>query len=222
MLLEQNWGQGGESLPPRGAKRPSLRDLLNAAGGLTIAEAKALPPDELTDGMRVVTTDGKRWRYMATSALVADGDNLVIVPTTAPGRLLVEPGSMADLKFAMDFSLADAATIYTVPTNAAFLVHRGYWEVTTGWTGGASSTIGMSSNQAPHTVKGDLLGGAAGDLGTTLVVGNYIEGVVGTDQAAGIILKGGQLVRYDEITSAFTAGAGFGHLVVTVLANPGV
>lgn len=209
-------------MAPRGAERPSARDILSPLTGLTVAEVKALPVDERFDGMQVLLTDGRRFVFDADSVLTTDGDQLLIIPTSGTGVFVAAAGQVVDLEAAFTFATADAAVLYTVPTGANLLVHRGYWEViTTGFTGGAASTIGLSSSRAPHTTKGDLLGGGAGDAAATLVPGDYIPGTVGADQAAGIILKAGDTVRLDRITSAFTAGVGKAHLVATVLSTPG-
>jgi hypothetical protein len=97
---------------------------------------------------------------------------------------------------------------------------HGYWEVTTGFTGGSSSAIGISSsNSTGHTTKGDLLGGSGGDVAATLVAG-YPSGTIGADIAAGLMMVAADTVRFDRITSAFTAGAGAAHLV-GFLVNPG-
>ena len=224
-MLGQNWNDGGGAMPARGGERPSFRDILNPLTGLTAAQAKALPPDERFAGMRAVTVDGKRWTYNLTSALVADGDRLVMVPDVAGagGRFLADPGQIVDLSLPIGFATADAAVLYTMPVGSALLVRRGYWGVTADFTGGASSAIGLSSGQSPHNVKGDLHGGAGGDLAATLVAagGLFIEGIVGTDVAAGILLKGGATILFDRIVSVFAAGAGFGHVVGELIANPG-
>ncbi len=122
---------------------------------------------------------------------------------------------------------ADAAVLLTVPTGCLLYVARGYWEITADWTGGSSSAIGLSSSQTvgiDHSTKGDLLGGSAGNVAAALTatIGTS-EGTIGTDMAAGpgVILRAASTVRFDRITSAFTAGTGNAHLVCTVLKNPG-
>ena len=187
---------------------------------------------------RVRALNHRAFYWHPTSALTAD-DQLVIIPddrnssvdtdlaADLPGRWLAVPGQTVDLALAFTYATADAATLYTVPTGAALRVLRGYWQVTTSFSGGSSSAIGLSSDQSGHTTKGDLHGGAGGDVAATLVstggdgAGNYIEGTVGADIAAGVLLVAGKLVRFDRITSAFTAGAGYAHLLVHIVANPG-
>ena len=57
-------------------------------------------------------------------------------------------------------------------------------------------------------------------MAATLVTGVKI-GTIGAKTAAGVILIAGDTVRFDRITSVFTAGAGNAHLVCDVLANAG-
>lgn len=200
----------------------------------TVAALKALDSTLLSPGREesVRSLHGRRFYWSATCELDGD-DQLVIIPddvnsdvTTTleadgAGRWLAVPGQVVDLEFAFTFETADNATLYTVPTGCYLLVRRGYWEITTGCTGGSSSAIGMSSDQTGHTTSGDLHGGSSGDVAATLIAGDYIAGTVGADVAAGILLQPGKLVQFDRVTSAFTAGAGKGHLVCELLANPG-
>ncbi|NUP08447.1 MAG: hypothetical protein HOW73_20550 [Polyangiaceae bacterium] len=125
-------------------------------------------------------------------------------------------GSVVDLAFPIAFGTADGAVLGTVPTGCALLVLRGFWEVTTAFSGGSSSAIGLASSQAPHTTAGDLLGGASGNVEADLTAG-IKEGTVGADQAAGILLVAGATITFERITSAFTAGAGYAHLVCVVI-----
>jgi hypothetical protein len=232
MILERNWNQGGAAVPPRGAQRPSMRDLLNPMSGLTVAEVKALPADEYQDGMRMVTVDGKRWRFLASSALVSDGDQLVIVPTgVATGRWLAETHQAMSLILPFTFATADAALLWTCPTGAAFFIEDLAWEVTADFTGGTTPAIGVSSSNkatpTAWTTKGDLLGGAAGELTAALVASNKIfGGTIGTDmdtivKRRGAVWKGGDTLRFDRIADAFAAGTGNVHVYGRVMANVG-
>lgn len=222
MALGTSWNSGGGALV-QGAERPSLRDIVNPLTGLTLAQLKALPYNECFDGMRVTLTDGRSFRWMASSVLTTDGDQLLVIPTHGVGVFLLEVGSVVDLSFPITAAMADATVLYTMPTGAVLLVRRGYWGVTLNWTGGSSSTIGLSSGQSPHNTKGDLHGGAGGDGDATLVSagGLFIEGTVGADVAAGIILKPTATILLDLITSNHTAGTGFAHIVGELLANAG-
>jgi hypothetical protein len=198
-----------------------FRNVGETHGLLSVAQAKAIEFDFHDHGRVIQLATGNHYRYHRSSILAAD-DQFVIKPNRGNGRLLLAPGHWFDLALPIAFGLADAAVLATLPTNALALLGRSYWEVTADWTGGSSSSIGISSGTAPHNTKGDILGGAGGDVAATLVASSgKVLGTVGADQAAGILLKSGVTVRYDEITSAFTAGSGFAHLVGLMLANPG-
>lgn len=192
--------------------------------GLTLAQAKLLEPDKGDHGRVLQLSDGN-WYYYHESSVLTPDDVFVIQPTRSKaGRFLLAPGFEFKLKLALTFALADAAVLVTSPNTTGFLaaLRRSFWEVTADWTGGASSSIGVSLSAAPHSTKGDVLGGAGGDVAATLVAsGGIILGTIGADVAGGILWKGNVAARYDEITSAFTAGTGFVHLVGTCFANPG-
>ena len=121
------------------------------------------------------------------------------------------------LKLAISFANADGDVLYTVPTNIAIMVRSAFWEITTSWTGGTSSAIGLSSSLSPHDAAGDILGGASGDVAATLVStgGAYKTGTAGLSFTAApkvVILTGGSTIKFNRIASAFTAGAGNVHL----------
>ncbi len=180
----------------------------------------------------------RQFYWHPTSELDGD-DQLVIIPNdrnsavdTAladdlPGRWLAVPGQVVDLALAVAYTLADGATIYTMPTGSALFLAPGYWQVTTSWAGGSSSSIGIDSDQTGLSTAGDIHGGSGGDVAATLSAtggngaGTFIAGTIGADIAAGAILLGGSLVRYQEIVSAFTSGEGYFHLRGVLLANPG-
>lgn len=159
--------------------------------------------------------------YHPTSTLAADGI-FVIAPTTGAGRYLLAPNLEADISLPFAFGTADAAIVSTTPTNGLFLFERGYWEITTSLTGGTSSAIGFSTNASPNNTKGDLLGGASGDVAATLTAGKKLGTIGAKTVAGGVLISGGVGLRFDAITSAFTAGAGFAHFRAKVIANPGV
>lgn len=116
---------------------------------------------------------------------------------------------------------ADAATLYAVPADVrGLLVHRIFWEITaTAWTGGSSSAIGISSDDATYNTKGDLLGGATGDVAATLTANKFTGGTLGTKFGSNgvVVIAGGKVIRFDRITSAFTAGTGYVWLYCSVL-----
>lgn len=123
------------------------------------------------------------------------------------------------LKLPIGFALADAAVLFTVPTltngAAAIELASFWWEITTSFTGGASSAIGVSSSNASYSTKGDLLGGSTGDVAAGLLSTGLTHkgGTLGTKYGSNgkIVLIAGDTIRFDRITSVFTAGAGFVH-----------
>ena len=234
------------------AERTSASDSTSVLKAWDVATVAALKAIETIDGAAATATTRPRYMtvpqgriecvrslaYRAfywhpTSTVTAD-DQLVIIPddrnmavdtdlaASLAGRWLAVPGQMVDLALACTYATADAATLYTMPVGANMRLVPGYWEVTTGFTGGSSSAIGLSSDQTGHTTKGDLLGGSGGDVTATLgSAADYIEGTIGADIAAGVILKAGKLVRFDRITSVYTTGAGYAHVVGQLLSNDG-
>jgi hypothetical protein len=198
-----------------GVWTPTSDDYSNKAA--LIAQLAA----ERVDGDVYQLADGSSWQYVAAGTASDASQNLILTPYDAPG-VYVRQNDTIDLSAAFGFGTADATALFTVPTNARIFVRRGYWQVTIGFTGGASSAIGLNSSNATYNTKGDLLGGAGGDVAATLVVGACIPGTIGAKTAAGIFLNAGDTVKFDQITSAFTAGAGFAHLICDILANPGL
>lgn len=131
-------------------------------------------------------------------------------------KALYDSGS-AVLALPVDYTKADAAVLYTVPTGIRLLVGRPFWEVTTPFTGGTSSAIGLSSSNAAYNTKGDLLGGASGDVAAGLGAG--FQGTIGAKVASQglVVLVAGNTIRFDRITSVFTAGVGLAHVPVQLL-----
>jgi hypothetical protein len=131
----------------------------------------------------------------------ADGSWVRNINTPADGAV-----GDVELKLAVDFNTADAAVLYTVPAGRSLVVESVFYDVSAAFTGGTSSAIGVSSNGA---AKGSILGGASGDVLATLTAG-VKAGTKGTALAAGtVVLPAGTTVKFDRITSAFTAGSGF-------------
>lgn len=123
------------------------------------------------------------------------------------------------VKIPFTFAMADATILLTIPAlvNGAsgVFVERLYWEITTPFTGGSSSAIGVSSTNSLWNTKGDFLGGATGDVAATLVAtGALYKGTSGTKVTSTSLayLLPGDSLRYDKITSAFTSGSGFIHM----------
>lgn len=196
-----------------------------AASVATIAALKAIPAEGRTDGQIVLlVADGSRWRFMLSSSVTGD-DALVITPTAGSGRWLRLPGACR-LQFTIGFGTADAAVLWTVPTGALVNMVEFYWTITTNWTGGTASTIGLSSTKTGFTTKGDLLGGAAGDAAAALTTAlSPAMGTIGagfdTLAKRRVLWKPTEILRHDRITSAYTAGAGAVNVICDVLANDG-
>jgi hypothetical protein len=181
----------------------------------TRAAIKGLGPKFRCDGMLVMSIDdGSLWRFAASRADATDvAEELILIPTSGTGRWLRrDPCFIA--KLAIGFGTADAAVLLTIPENfSARIVAFPNWENTIAWSGGASSAIGISSTKAGYNTKGDLHGGAAGDLAAGLGAGIKL-GTIGpkldtlTEWQALQLVEGDSL-RFDRIVSAFTAGAGF-------------
>jgi hypothetical protein len=178
---------------------------------------KALTSAGRAEGMlAMVQADGSMWRYSTTSTAVEDtADELVQTPADAPstGRWLRADKAFV-MKIPIAFDTADGTAIETIPAGFALrLAGFPYWEVTTGFTGGSSSAIGVSTNISGYETGGDLLGGATGDVAATLVAGD-VAGTLGgeLDDNVGfqaLLFTAASEIQFDAITSAFTAGAGF-------------
>lgn len=167
------------------------------------------------DGQVVtVLSDGSEWIFVAASAVDTDvAEELVLIPGAGTGRWIRNDRAFV-LKAPIAFGMADGALILTVPDGYMLKpIGQPFWEVTTGWTGGSSSAIGIASDHTGYATAGDILGGAAGDVAATLVAG-VIPGTIGVKfdtlaELQAFFLDAGESFTYEEITSAFTAGAGF-------------
>jgi hypothetical protein len=127
------------------------------------------------------------------------------------------------LSLAVDFTKADGAVLFTVPGlvgNGRLAIERAFWEPKVSFAGGASSAIGLSSSNAAYNTKGDLLGGAGGDVAAGLTfAAPFFKGTIGA-KAAGqgvIVLQTGDQILFNQIVSAFTSGSGFVHLPCSVI-----
>lgn len=199
-----------------------------AAPVTTLAALKAVAAeDRHANQVVLVTVAGQvsSWRFHGSSALTGD-DIAVVAPTAGSGRWLRMPGA-AQLVMPFTFATADAAVLWTVPTGCIVQPLEFFWNVTTSFTGGSSSAIGVSSTKTNFTTKGDLLGGAAGDVLATLVSTGAIRkmGTIGagfdTLAKRRDLWLPADIVRFDRITSAFTAGAGSVVMACNILANEG-
>lgn len=178
-----------------------------------------------------VLTDGyggtEDWWFHSTSALTADA-TLILAPDAGSGRWLRCCGGI-NLRIPYDYTIADAGILYTFPTSVIFEQHWPSWgDITTSFTGGTVSSIGWSSsNKTGLTTKGDLLGGASGDLAATLVAASGVRGTLGNNQNSistwrtRTLWVAGNTIRFDRIVSAYTAGVGVGAMSGWLMEHPG-
>lgn len=198
----------------------------------SIAALKAVVVTSLTTGtLCLVESDNagmaSLWMYSSTSA-ATDASNLLVTPPTAGSGAWLYAGSKVVLSLAVDHSTADNATIFTVPTGARLRPHAAWWDVTTSWTGGTTPAIGVHASPTGWTTKGDILGGASGDLTATLVsTATRMTGTVGAKldgTASGnnrLIMVAADTFKFDRIADNFAAGAANVRILCDVLANAG-
>lgn len=166
-----------------------------------------------------VRSDGSTWKFVAASTLADDGlvvesCNIVITPGSGTGRW-VRQDQVFTAKIAVSKDTADAAQLMLVPAGYSVKIFDDLsWDVTTGFTGGSSSAIGVSSSNAGSSTKGDLLGGASGDVTATLGTTGVKQGTAGAQMDTiahrrALRIEATEYLRFDRITSAFTAGAGY-------------
>jgi hypothetical protein len=189
----------------------------HAFSASTLAALKSLNAGLRVDGQRAyVSANKSSWVFSASSTAADTTDNFVLTPDVGLGRWLRTDPSV-HMKLAVAFGTADAATLFTVPAGVRLELEKLFWEITADWTGGSSSAIGVSSADAPHSTKGDLLGGATGDVLATLVATTgETQGTVGVSFSSApnlAVLEATDTIRFDRITSAFTAGTGFVHVI---------
>jgi hypothetical protein len=198
----------------------AAREVSQRIGGtvLNLAALAALNAAARTDGMLVkVAADRSEWIFDSTVAATDATQNLIVTPTAGSGSWL-RVDNIVDLKLAIAFGTADAAVLFTVPAGFRLRPLKAGWEPTADWTGGASSAIGLSSNNTAFNTKGDILGGAGGDLAATLTAAAVFTGTVGAKITnPGMVLVATNTIRFDRIVSAFTAGTGFAHVTCQIV-----
>lgn len=161
----------------------------------------------------------RTYRFRTGDASTDALGELVVTPTVNPagGKWLICDPYM-DVQLNNLGNPADATVLFTVPANMRLHVVRAILDVSVSYTGGAASAIGLSSSNAAYATKGDLLGGAAGNIAADLVAPGF-RGTNGTKVAASyatqppVVLVAADTIRYDRITSAFTAGNANLHLL---------
>lgn len=195
----------------------------------TVADRAALKAiaagSRFTGQVVLVQSDGSLWRFDGASTLTDDtADELAQKPDAGAGCWLRADKAFV-MKIPIAFGMADAEAIETIPEGFALrLTGHPYWEIVTPFAGGVASTIGISTDLTGYDTKGDILGGAAGDstavesagiaVGTQ---GGQLNDNVGFND---ILMEEGKKFRYDRITSAYTAGAGFVRIPVAVALAP--
>lgn len=198
----------------------------------TRAAIDAIPPLMRYQGNVVVVDEdgGSRWMFSSSSTASDSTGNMVRTPTVAgsglqAGRWIRIDATM-DMKLAVGFATADNAVLFTVPTFATapfatgirLAVLSSTWEITSDWTGGTLSAIGLSSSSAKASTAGDILGGATGDQAVNLTAAALFDGTAGTKVGQPrTVLVAGDTIKFNRIASAFIAGAGFGHIRLGVL-----
>lgn len=221
--LRTDLGVGGAGLVPAGDPNGLLAYLTTLGSIYAPPQANAtamaaMALKDLANGMRTVDlSTGRRWRYSSASTATDTTNNLVI-PVTAGGSWIREAEAV-DLKLAVSKDTADAAVLFTVPTGVVLHVRRTFWELTAAFTGGTSSAIGASSSNSNYSTKGDIQGGASGDLTAALAAAGYKPGTIGAKFGTNgvVVLVAGDTVRFDRIASVYTAGAGYLHLLCDVI-----
>lgn len=189
-----------------------------------IAALKAIAAENRYNGLVVsLASDGSLW-YFSTTSVLTGQDILVVTPTAGTGRWLRLPGGV-DLAIPFTAAAADGTVLFTFPTGSRFQWVNAYWEITGAPTGGTDSTIGVASNKTSFTAAGGLLGGSAGDGSTALTVG-IVPGTIGTavDSVAKLhsaVFVPTDTITHERITSVFTTGSGFVHLVGNLVKNTG-
>jgi hypothetical protein len=178
---------------------------------------KAVAAADRADGdLRIIDADRSLWYFDAGSSASDSTENFVLTPAAGSGRWL-RMDKRVIAKIAIDYSIADATVLFTVPAGLRLLLREAFWEITADFGGGSSSAIGLSSSAAPHTTKGDILGGGSGDVAATLAAANGVtQGTIGVSYSAApkkVMLTAADTIKFDRITSAFTSGTGYVHLV---------
>lgn len=179
-----------------------------------------------------VSPTSGRYRWVAGSTSPDNNNSqLVIVPGTGSGSgKWVRCDNSFDLVLPFTFATADLAVLLTVPTELTIHVsldgNENQWEVTTAFSGGAGSRIGLSIASAKIAgAAGSVMGGAAGDgIGAAVTLNNtgFWKSTSGiADAGYAHVLRGATAdqIQFNRITSAFTAGVGNAHLACRLLGD---
>jgi hypothetical protein len=192
----------------------------------TRAALKAIAAANRYEGMQVVVqSDYSHWVFDSDSTQVEDtADELVQQPSAGSGRWIRADKSFV-MKIPIGFADTDALAIETIPAGMTLkLVSHPWWEVTTGWTGGVAAAIGISTSLTGYDTKGDLLGGAGGDVTATLGTAGIKAGTEGGELNdltgfRAMLFVAATEIRFDRINDVFAAGAGFVCVPVVQMQN---
>jgi hypothetical protein len=198
-------------------------------GASTVATRTALKAlaaaDRYNGQLVLVQEDGSLWRFNSTSTQVEDtADELVQGPSAGTGKWIRADKAFI-LKVPVSYANTDALAIETIPAGMTLkLTAHPFWEITTGFDGGSSSANGISTSLTGFDTKGDLLGGASGELTAAIGTAGIKAGTEGGELNdltgfKAMLFVAGTEIRYDRITSAYTAGAGFVCIPVVQMQN---
>jgi hypothetical protein len=201
-----------------------------ATGDIQVAgKAKVIAGAALTTPGTKLTTDATGRAVAATiaagtvvgvigtqSSVTTAADQTVEVELAQHGGVAIGgSGGAVHIKAPIAYTTANNAVLYTLP--ARMKINQLFWEVTTTFAGGTNSAIGVSSDTAPDETAGDLLGGGSGDVAATLVSTGAVGkgGTIGASFGSNgvVVLPAGAVIRFNRITSIFTSGAGFVHIL---------
>lgn len=199
-------------LPVKGATGSSQGAAQSVADRTALA---AIVAGSRYDGMVVfLQVDGSSYIFDSDSAITADENGVLAVAPAAGSGMWLRNDQHVQASLAIDHTTADAAHLLTVPTGFVIKVADDpHYDNTVAFSGGTNAAIGVSESIAAGSTKGDLLGGATGDLAAALGTGIKL-GTAGTkmDTIANRrahVLVAGDYLRFDRIADNFTAGAGF-------------
>lgn len=180
---------------------------------------KAIVAAERFNGQLVlVRSDDSLWTFDSSSTASDASEQLVATPGAGTGRWIRADKSFT-MKLPIGFATADAAVLHTVPAGFVLkLTAHPFWEITAAFTGGTDSSIGLSSSRTGYSTKGDLIAATlAAALTAGIRVGTIGDKLDSLAEFHALVLEAAQTIRHDRIVDAFTAGAGFVCVPVTVL-----
>ncbi len=215
----------GQFVPPSRVGIATGVDLMrHTFVAATIANLSAVDNGVRSDGALayVEAAGGSNWRFDADSTAADTTNTLVITPDAGTGRWL-RIDKTVTTKIAVAFGTVDTAVLFTVPAGVTLAVQEAAWEISTSFTGGTASAIGLSSSNTNYATQGDILGGAAGSVLANLTLAikhaSSPRGATFTATPFSCVLDAADTVIFDRITSAFTAGVGSVRLTMTQIAG---